>query len=129
MDDDHILSDEDIPELGIDLQKPVGDLTIKEIRRLMAVGSLGSAGSTAFIPKVIKDGKDWFDKGATKDLKDAKDIIDVIKRYVETRTADIGQQQSPGAGDSNLGEAIAALTGLKKELQTINKRLDKLEKK
>ena len=71
------IDDTERPDLAIDLNKNVGDLTLAELRRLIleSHGRPGD-GSPGDLPKGLKDHKDVTDGGFPDDFKASKDNAD-----------------------------------------------------
>lgn len=109
---------EDRPDLTIDLDAKVGDMTVRELSTILGTNVGLAPGSPGIIWKVPKDLKDIY-----KDHKDIKDIVDtgspILKEIFEVQkpregmpTPDWGQI----ATGSPLDALIERISGLEREV-------------
>lgn len=121
----------DRPDLTIDLDARIGDLTVRQLSALLAPG----VGASGLIWKPIKDAKD-----TRKDFKDGKDIIDtgspILKEIFERipvpwgypqKPAEAGQGPFGGAGGewggaSPLDQLIERVAGLERAIERLERQ-------
>ena len=109
----------DRPDLTIDLDARVGDMTVRQLAAILAPQRVGAW-------KPLKDLKD-----SRKDFKDGKDLIDtgspLFKEIIDSVTLQKGPERgipggTPGADPGSLEELIKRITGLEQELERLQRQ-------